>query len=279
MFSLGSTMETWAEKSNHIEQEKLTQKKSIFDIQKKNCERKISGEQRAMVTKLHKKLQQINHLETENNKFLLVRKRSEPLQSITIDEQLKCLTPNIKRRSGGILDSPLNRRFNFRKSGLTMTQLKNFEHSNVKLHFPEIRSAESSPMVLRSNLKIRDIEQLREQLTTPTSKALARTMSAETLLPHQPDELVDTRRSLSDNLVLPTVNVSPRQTRPKVLRKHSEPIKRRGSTILEECDETQDDQSICIQKLRSRSLTEARNQETIDDKMERFLNSIEVMRI
>ena len=275
-------METWAEKSNHIEQEKLTQKKSIFDIQKKNCERKISGEQRTIVTKLHKKLQQINHLETENNKFILVRKRSEPLQSITVDEQLKCLTPNIKRRSGGILDSPLNRRFNFRKSGLPMTQLKNLEHPNINLHFPQISSAESCPRVLRSNFEIRDIEQLREELKRPTSKTLARTMSAETLLNHKPDQFVYTRRSLSDSLVLPDVNFSPRQTRPKLLRKHSEPIKRRGSTIMEECNEKHDDQSICIQKLREFAIsekTQIRNPETIDEKMKRFLNSIEDMSI
>ena len=272
-------METWAEKSNHIEQEKLTHKKSFFDIQKKNCERKISGEQRTIVTKLHKKLQQINHLETENNKFILVRKKSEPLQSITIDDQLKCLTPNIKKRGGGILDSPLNRRSNFRKSGLTMTQLNNFEHPNVKLHFPQISSAECSPRVLRSNFEIRDIEKLREELTTPSPKTLSRTMSAETLPTHQPDEFVDTGRSLSDSLVLPDVNVSPRQTRPKLLRKHSEPIKRRGSTILEERDEKQDDQSIWIKKVQTRSLIEPRNQETIDEKMKRFLNSIEDMSI
>ena len=270
-------METWTEKSNHIEQEKLTQKKSIFDIQKKNCERKISGEQRTMVTKLHKKLQQINRLETENNKFILVRKRPEPLQSITIDEQLKCLTPNIKRSSGGILDSPLNRRLNSRKSGLTMTQLKNFEHPNVKLHFPQISSAESSSSVLSSNIEIRDIEQLREERATPTSKTLARAMSEETLLTHQPDEFAERRRSLSDSLVLPDVNISPRKTRPKLLRKHSEPIKRRGSTILEECDEKQDDQSICIQKLRTKSLIVPYNKETIDEKMKRFLNSLEDM--
>lgn len=102
-------------------------------------------------------------------------------------------------------------------------------------------------------------------------------MSEETLLTHQPDEFAERRRSLSDSLVLPDVNISPRKTRPKLLRKHSEPIKRRGSTILEECDEKQDDQSICIQKLRTKSLIVPYNKETIDEKMKRFLNSLEDM--
>ena len=80
------SMEKHAKKNNLQEEGRLKTVINAYDIQKKNSERSMSIEQRTLVTRLHQKLQKISRLEEDNQKLNLVRKTSDTITSLEIDD-------------------------------------------------------------------------------------------------------------------------------------------------------------------------------------------------
>ena len=187
-------MENHAKKNNLQEEERLRSKLNAYGLHQKNCERIISIEQRVLVTRLHRRLKTVNYLEQVDSRVSLVRRKSEPLTSLDVDDE-------IQNRLGKeySIYSGKNGRFSTQYKPLT-----DLPKGNLKLKF---RSAESSPAVYRKrlvtpSLKNRiDIEN--ELRPNPTSQQ--RYTSAENVRINEPKHTLLDRRK-SDSSALPGLN-------------------------------------------------------------------------